>query len=293
MINEMIVCGRIFTAAELEIIREIIQRDSINRAQISREVCRVLNWFKPDGKLKEMSCRVALLRLHRLGILELPPPRHADPNRSRHRPMEFTSISDPGVPIMYPLSGLGTIQLVHVTQSKPSRLWNELIQRYHYLGYSPLPGAQIRYLVYSGSGTLLGAIGFSAAAWSLRPRDTMIGWNKEQRTRRLNEVVNNSRFLILPWVQVKNLASKVLGLSVKQLPKDWQTMYSYKPVLIETFVEKERFLGTCYKAANWRYIGDTQGRGKWDPKNEHAVPIKAIYIYPLNKNYNDLLNRSD
>jgi len=105
--SEMTVCGRIFTAAELEIIREIIQRDSINRAQISREVCRVLNWFKPDGKLKEMSCRVALLRLHRLGILELPPPQHADPNRSRHRPMEFTSISNPGVPIMDPLSGLG------------------------------------------------------------------------------------------------------------------------------------------------------------------------------------------
>lgn len=121
----------------------------------------------------------------------------------------------------------------------------------------------------------------------------MIGWSKEQRTKRLNGVVNNSRFLILPWVQVKNLASKVLGLSVKQLPEDWQTIYSYKPVLIETFVEKERFLGTCYKAANWCYIGDTQGRGKWDQKNEHAVPIKAIYIYPLNKNFSDLLNRSD
>jgi len=139
----------------------------------------------------------------------------------------------------------------------------------------------------------LGAIGFSAAAWALRPRDSIIGWSKDQRTKRLNEVVNNSRFLILPWVNVKNLASKVLGLSVKQLPVDWLTKYSYKPVLIETFVEKERFLGTCYKAANWLYIGDTQGRGKWDQKNDHAVPIKAIYIYPLNKNYSDLLNRSD
>ncbi len=272
MTSEITVCGRTFSDAELLIIQEIIQRDSINRAQISREVCRALNWIKPDGNLKEMSCRVALLRMHRTGILELPPPQHADPNRSRHRHLELTTASDPGNLITDPLSDLGTLQLVRVFEPKASRLWNELIQRYHYLGYAPLPGAQIRYLIYSGFGTLLGAIGFSAAAWTLRPRDVMIGWSKEQRTKRLNEVVNNSRFLILPWVHVKNLASKVLALCIKQLPHDWQTIYSYKPVLIETFVEKERFLGTCYKAANWRYIGETQGRGKWDRKNECAVP---------------------
>ena len=291
--NELIICGRTFSDQELKIIREIIQRDSINRTQISREVCRALNWLKPDGKLKEMSCRVALLRMHRSGILELPPPLRGDPNRSRHRHLELTTASDPGSPITDPLSELGTVQLVRVLQPKASYLWNELIQRYHYLGYAPLPGAQIRYLIYSDSGTLLGAISFSAAAWSLRPRDVMIGWSKEQRTKRLNEVVNNSRFLILPWVHVKNLASKVLALCIKQLPQDWQTIYSYKPVLIETFVEKERFLGTCYKAANWRYIGDTQGRGKWDRKNECAVPIKAIYIYPLNNNFRDILTRPD
>lgn len=291
--REMIICGRIFTEAELEIIREIIQTGSMNRNQISREVCRVLNWFKPDGKLKEMSCRVALLRLHRLGILELPPPLNTNSNGSRRRSMEFTSASDPGIPITDPLSALGAIQLVRVTQPKLSRLWNELIQRYHYLGYSPLPGAQIRYLIYTEASLLLGAIGFSAAAWALRPRDSLIGWTKDQRTKRLNEVVNNSRFLILPWVHVKNLASKVLALSVKQLPQDWQTVYSYKPVLLETFVEKDRFIGTCYKAANWRYIGDTLGRGKRDRNNEYAVPIKAIYIYPLNKNFGDILNRSD
>jgi hypothetical protein len=212
--SEMTLCGRIFSDAELEIIREITQ---------------------------------------------LPPPLRPNSNGSRHRSMEFTSASDPGISITGPLSVLGAIQLVRVTKPKPSRLWNELIQRYHYLGYSPLPGAQIRYLIYTESGTLLGAIGFSAAAWALRPRDTMIGWSKDQRTKRLNEVVNNSRFLILPWVHVKNLASKVLALSVKQLPQDWQTIYSYKPVLLETFVEKERFLGTCSVlqgselALYWRY----------------------------------------
>jgi len=291
--SDMTVCGRNFSAADLEIIREIIQRQQINRTQISREVCRVLSWFKPDGKLKEMSCRVALLRLHRLGILELPPPLRPNSNGSHHRSIKFTSASDPGNPITAPLSALGAIQLVRVTQPKPSRLWNELIQRYHYLGYSPLPGAQIRYLIYTEASILLGAIGFSAAAWALRPRDSIIGWTKEQRTKRLDKVVNNSRFLVLPWVHVKNLASKVLALSVKQLPQDWQTIYSYKPLLIETFVEKDRFIGTCYKAANWRYIGDTQGRGKRDRNNEYTVPVKAIYIYPLNKNFVDILNRSD
>jgi len=293
MMSEMTVCGRTFSDAELLIIQEIVQRDSINRAQISREVCSALNWIKPDGNLKEMSCRVALLRMHRSGILELPTPQRADPNRSRHRHLESTTAGDPGNPITGPLSALGTLRLVRVFQPKASRLWNELIQRYHYLGYAPLPGAQVRYLIYSEFGTLLGAIGFSAAAWTLRPRDTMIGWNKEQRTNRLNKVVNNSRFLILPWVHVKNLASKVLALCIKKLPQDWQTIYSYEPVLIETFVEKERFLGTCYKAANWHYIGDTQGRGKWDRKNECAVPIKAIYIYPLNNNFRDILTRPD
>lgn len=175
----MTICGRIFSDAELEIIREITQRELINRNQISREVCRVLNWFKPDGKLKDMSCRVALLRLHRLGILELPPPLRPNSKGTRHRSMEFTSVSDPGVSITDSLSAPGAIQLVRVTKPKPSRLWNELIQRYHYLGYSPLPGAQIRYLIYTGSGILLGAIGFSAAAWVLRPRDLMIGWTKD------------------------------------------------------------------------------------------------------------------
>ena len=291
--SEITASGRTFRDADLEIIREIIQRDSINRTQISREVCRALNWLKPDGKLKEMSCRVALLRMHRLGVLELPPPLRGDPNRSHHRHLELTTAGEPGNPITDSLSDLGTLQLVRVTQPKLSRLWNELIQRYHYLGYTTLTGAQIRYLIYTEAGVLLGAIGFSAAAWALRPRDHLIGWNKEQRIQHLNGVINNSRFLILPWVHVKNLASKVLALSVKKLPEDWETLYSYKPVLIETFVEKERFHGTCYKAANWRYIGDTQGRGKRDRKKEYAVPIKAIYIYPLNKNFQNCLTRPD
>ena len=289
--SEVTVCGRTFSAAEMEVIRGIIRTDNTNRAQISREVCRTLGWLKPDGELKEMSCRVALLRLHRLGIIELPPPRHADPNRSRH--IKFTSASDPGNPITDTLASLGTVELIQVKQPKQSRLWNELIQRYHYLGYTPLPGAQIRYLIYTKSDILLGAIGFSAAAWALRPRDEIIGWSKQQRIKNLHFVVNNSRFLILPWVKVKNLASKVLAQCIKQLPQDWQNVYRYEPMLLETFVEKERFPGTCYKAANWRLIGETRGRGKFDRKYEYALPVKDIYIYPLSRKFRDVLTRPD
>jgi hypothetical protein len=285
------VCARIFTAEDLEVIRSVILMKDTNRAQISREVCRRLGWLKPDGGLKEMSCRVALLRLHRLDLIKLPPPLKRNGNGANH--IKFTVASNQGNPITEGLSKLGPIELVRVIQRKQSRFWNELIQRHHYLGYTPLPGAQIRYLIYNKNGILLGAIGFSASAWAVRPRDNFIGWTKEQRISHLHLVVNNSRFLILPWVHVKNLASKVLSQCAKQLPNDWQTSYGYTPVLLETFVEKERFAGTCYKAANWCHVGLTQGRGKTGQKNECKVPVKDIYLYPLSKNFREILTRPD
>lgn len=227
MTRDITIRGRTFSEADLELIRGIIRQDNMNRQRISREVCQALGWLKPDGGLKDMSCRVALLSLHRAGLIKLPPPRSV--NNNRRRPMEFTTTSEPGSPITGSLRDLGKIELIRATKQHQSRLWNELIGRYHYLGYTPLPGAQIRYLIYTESGTLLGAIGFSSAAWTLRPRDELIGWNNEQRIRRLNLVVNNSRFLILPWVRVKNLASKILAISARQLLQDWQTIYGYSP----------------------------------------------------------------
>lgn len=291
MTADMTIRGRTFSAADLELIRGIIRQDNMSRQRISREVCQALGWLKPDGGLKDMSCRVALLSLHRTGLIELPPPRSV--NNNRRRPMEFTPAGEPGSSITGSLRDLGMIELIRATKLQQSRLWNELIGRYHYLGYTPLAGAQIRYLIYTESGTLLGAIGFSSAAWTLRSRDELIGWNKEQRLRRLNLVVNNSRFLILPWVRVKNLASKILALSAKRLLKDWQTIYGYTPVLLETFVDKERYPGTCYKAANWHYIGETQGRGKWDRLNEYNLPVKDIYLYPLNHRFREILTPPD
>ncbi|MFP4028477.1 MAG: Druantia anti-phage system protein DruA, partial [Candidatus Brocadiia bacterium] len=173
-----------------------------------------------------------------------------------------------------------------------SGLWNELIERYHYLGYNPLPGAQMRYLVHSGAEhgqRLLAALGFGAAAWKVAPRDEYIGWTHSQRKANLPLITNNARFLILPWVRSHNLASRILSTVSKRLSSDWQERYGQKPVLLETFVEKQRFEGTCYKAANWVEVGETKGRGKLDSEHKNAVPIKKIFLYPLTQDFRQAL----
>jgi hypothetical protein len=178
--------------------------------------------------------------------------------------------------------------LVTAAARQHSQLWKELIARYHYLGYKPLVGAQLRYLIHSTQGWL-GALGFSAAAWKVAPRDRYIGWSTAARQANLHYVVSNSRFLILPWVRSSNLASKVLALSAKRIVQDWQQAYGFKPVLLETYVDRQRFRGTCYRAANWIYVGQTQGRGKLDRHHEHAVAVKDIYLYPLQHHFRELL----
>ena len=160
--------------------------------------------------------------------------------------------------------------------------------RYHYLGYTPLPGAQLRYVIEADNHRV-GALGVSAAAWKVAPRDRWIGWSIPQREQRLALVVNNSRFLLFPWIQIRYLASSVLGLLARQLPIDWAARYGYRSVLLETFVERNRFAGTSYRAANWIEVGDTQGRGKLDRHHRHAEPVKSIWVYPLNKRYRAVL----
>ena len=175
---------------------------------------------------------------------------------------------------------LPDLRLQPVDSRAQSSLWNEYVHRYHYLGYQPLPGAQLRYLITSAD-QILGVLGFGAAAWKTAPRDQWIGWTGEPRERNLHQVVNNARFLILPWVESRNLASKVLSMAAHRLAADWEQAYSFRPVLIETFVQKDRFAGTCYKAANWTYLGDTRGRGKLDVRHHNALPIKAVFVYPI------------
>ena len=280
-------CGRLFTAEDIQTIRGLITSDPPRtRAALSRLVCDHLGWMRPDDRRKEMSCRVAMLRMHKDGLITLPPPTQGNGN-GRNYP-RITQASDPGEPIASPAGQLGDLSFLPVTSPKDSKLWNELIQRYHYLRYKPLPGAQMRYLVQNAH-HLLAALGFGAAAWKIAPRDLFIGWTAEQRTKNLHLVVNNARFLILPWIASPNLASRILSGIARQLPKDWAQRYGYAPVLLETFVEQNRFTGTCYRAANWIRVGQTKGRGKLDRYNQYLLPIKDIYLYPLHKRFPQIL----
>ena len=278
-------CGRDFSTTELDQILQLIaDNPEYHRADLSREVCRILQWYKADGGLKEMSCRVAMLRMHADGLIELPTPRRTKPALL---PFCSTSATDPKEPILHPVHHLGTLSL-HLVGRNDSSLWNEYIGRYHYLGYTPLPGAQLRYFVLLDQ-QVIALLGFGAAAWQAAPRDDYIGWTHSLRKSHLPLVVNNARFLILPWIQVKNLASKILAMAVKQLPIDWQNQYQITPVLMETFVEKDRFAGTCYKAANWIHVGTTKGRGKLGPSGKQSVPIKDLLLYPLQKDFRRIL----
>lgn len=271
-------CGRLFTSSEIELIRALLAVEPpLNRARLSREVCDRLSWRRADGRLKDMSCRVALLRMQADGLITLPPPRNAKPVAYRLRPEIEHAIVEPAAVPAVDLAQL-TVDLV---SAKPeSLLWNAYIQRYHYLGHQPIPGAQLRYFVRAAD-QVIALLSFGASAWKIKPRDAFIGWTHEQRPRNLHLIVNNARFLILPWIKCRNLASRTLALVSRRLPEDWNAHYAYRPVLLETFVEKVRFAGTCYKAANWQYLGDTQGRGKLDQSHRYAQPVKSIWVYPL------------
>lgn len=279
-------CGRDFSKQELVLIRQLISENpSATRAVLSRLTCQALHWYKIDGGLKEMSCRVAMLRMQDDGLIKLPPPRH------RYCPannVQFTSATAPKPKINKPVDALPCVQLRIVMGRQQSRLWNEYIHRYHYLGYKPLPGAQLRYFVISEN-NIIALLGFGASAWQCAPRDKYIGWTHDQRKKKLQYIVNNARFLILPWVKCKNLASKILSLTSHRLSRDWQGHYGYQPVLLETFVERDRFAGTCYKAANWVLVGQTKGRGKLGPAGKISVPIKDLWLYPLERNFRHIL----
>lgn len=284
-------CGRDFTPAELETIRRLAGAPECpTRAALSRAVCAALDWRTPAGTLKAVSCRVALLRMERDGLVQLPAPICHVPCAL---PPAFSSAGEAGVPITGSRGELADVHLQPVRSGHADgRLWNELMARYHYLGYDgPLPGAQMRYLVRTGD-RLLGALGFGAAAWKVAPRDEFIGWSAEERQARLHLVVNNARFLLLPWIRVKYLASSVLALAARRLPGDWQARYAYPPLLLETFVECQRFSGTSYKAANWIWVGRTQGRGKLDRYNLYAKPVKDIWVYPLRADFREHLRSS-
>jgi len=250
------------------------------RAYISRELCQAWGWVQPNGKLKEYAARDLLLRLEEKGFLELPPRLRPDNNR----PKAFLQIPlFVQTPLEGPLRQHGepTLQLA---ASEEKYLWDYLVHRYHYLGHPQLVGEHIRYLAYL-QGQVVACLGWASAAFKVQPRDQFIGWDIPTRRKNLCFVANNVRFLILPWVRIPHLASQALALNLRRLSRDWQTLYGHPLYLAETFVDTSRFAGTCYQASNWIPVGQTQGSGKRGNRYyDHGQP-KAIYLYPLHRNF--------
>ena len=254
--------GEYFTAGVMERIAGLVAaQPQISRRQLSLQVCEWLNWRSANGKLKEMSCRVKLLALARQGRVRLPVGGKAPPRKQRLPGKKGSWGCRKEVAVL--LSGLGQIRIVAIRNAAAaeSRVWDKLMQRHHYLGNGPLCGAQIRYLIESEVYGVIGGFAFSAAAWRIQARDRWIGWDDGARAENLSLVVNNSRLVIVPWVKAKNLASHALSQVVKRVGEDWRQRYGIEPALLETFVERGRYLGTSYRAANWIGVGQTRGRG--------------------------------
>ena len=283
----MLVAGREFTDEIIEQIRDAVRGTAhLTRCALARLVCGWLDWCSGDGRAKEASCRAALLKLERRGVIELPPARAVSFESRRPAAAQPAPV---GPCIKAALSSLSAITLVVVNGDKAlSRQWRVLMKAHHRLGDGPLCGAQLRYLIESDQG-VLGGLSFSAAAWRLGVRDAWIGWSDCTRSARLSLIVGNSRFLLLPSVQVAHLASHVLGLATRRLAGDWQCHYGYKPVLVETFVDASRYRGTCYRAANWIDLGLTQGRGRQDRARQADVARKQVFVYALQRNWRKLL----
>jgi Domain of unknown function (DUF4338) len=280
-------CGRHFSISEVEMMREVVAECSaLSLTEISRTLCELLAWKRPNGKLKNQECRLLLERLRDQGWVRLPAVQACGGRGTRRA--HLTRGSDPQPEITGAAGEFAPLRLrvVSAEDRRALQLWAEYLERYHYLGHRLPVGASLRYFVQSERcpEQVLACLQWSSAAWKMAARDRWIGWSSEQRARNLPFLVNNSRFLLLPWVRVKGLASKILGQCARQLPDDWQRLYGYRPLLLETLVEEERFRGTCYRSANWLELGRTQGRGRMDQEHQSPLPPKLLFVYPLCRN---------
>ena len=272
--------GRTFGSAELELMRQTAREFSaLGVTEIARTVCELLDWKRPHGGLKNHECRQLLERLQAEGFLQLPEVRKLG-GRGTRRIDVAGACSDP-TPVACTASECEPLELVLVEGQTESRRWREHVERYHYLGCRVPFGAHLRYWVRHRHRELACLL-WTSPAWKMRARDAWIGWNDQQRQSNLQGVVNNGRFLILPWVHVKDLASKILARSARQMPRDWEIRYGRRPLLLETLVDATRYRGTCYRAANWIHVGQTAGRGRMDRDHTaHGKAVKDIYVYPL------------
>jgi hypothetical protein len=277
-------CGHELSIEELELIRQLVSDfPALSLSQLAETVCELLDWRRPSGSLKTRECFSFLQQLRERGwVGQLPTLQVTCPRG----PRSISLVQPP--PLASTVTGLLAdylpLQLQLIQARADRRLFQQYLERHHYLSYRVPYGAQLRYFVFSRQGELLACLLYTSAAWRMAPRDAWIGWDDSTRSANLSLVVNNSRFLILPWVRLPNLASHILSLSASQLPQDWQARYALSPLLLETLVETTRFSGTCYRAANWIEVGSTKGRGRMDRFARSEGSIKLIFLYPLTKN---------
>jgi hypothetical protein len=283
-----VIQGREFSATELtEVTGLVREHPDWNRTRLSRELCTRWQWTDATGRLKDMACRTLLLKLERRGLLQLP--ARQGPSVNHRRGQCFQPVLHDQSPIEGPLEHLRPVELVRADRGYHRQVWETLLREQHYLGFSTRVGKSMCYLALDGQERPLGCLLFGAAAWKTAARDRFIGWTAEQRARNLHKVVNNMRFLIVPWVRVPHLASHLLGMAVRRVAADWPERYGHEVCLAETFVQCDRFAGTCYRAANWQCVGHTAGRSRNDVQHRLSVPTKAVYVYALCRKFREHL----
>lgn len=281
-----VIQGRKTTNSDIELIQNLItDHPDWNRTRLSKELCRLWDWRNLIGQIKDMACRSFLLKLEQRGQITLPVRQRPGSGAFRKK---ITEVGHQNDPIICELKNIAPVTFKPVNHSN-LKLFDYLLARYHYLGFRTTVGQNMKYMVFDKNGNPLSCLLFGSAAWKSAPRDDYIGWSRQAREVNLNLMTNNMRFLILPWVKVPHLASHILGQAIRRISLDWVEKYGHPVYLLETFVEKERFLGTCYRAGNWVLVGQTTGRSRNDRYSTMKVAVKDLYLYPLIKWFREVL----
>lgn len=275
---------------DIDLINNLLNKEGhLGRSHISRCLCRIWEWRQENGSYKEIACRDLLRRLNSKGYIKLPPMLCPARRKGYKNKTEIPIELDTSELKLQLKTVKKYVDIKQVRGTSDEKLFNGLIDKYHYIGYFQGAGKQLKYIVYLDKRPIA-CIGFGVSALKVECRDKFIGWNSETRQNNLNIIVDNSRFLILPWVKIPHLASYILGRILRQLSDDWEKYHCHRIVLVETFVDTERFLGICYKAANWEFLGLTKGRGRNDRYSNTKKSLKAVFIRSLCKNFRELCN---
>ncbi len=282
--------GREFSKKEITLIKNIVHKNpESGRTHISQLICHKLEWVQPNGWPKDRACRDVLLFLEARNLIKLPASKVTRTAKTIIDSPLNAGIGESEEPI---ISGdINNLKIIMVRQTKYDKKWNELISKYHYLGHKVIVGRHLKYMAFLDN-IPVACLGWGDAAWAVAGRDKWIGWSRDQREENIYRIINNTRFLILPWVKLPNLASKILSVNLKRVVQDWNTFYGISPLLAETFVEQNRFIGTCYKAANWIHVGNTSGHKKNGKSHTKHNNIKLVFLYPLHKKAKNTLQNS-